>query len=215
MKGLAPQTALVLNKISSLDCLSPFILVGGTALALQIGNRQSEDLDFMRWRTSKNEVMDVNWPLLKDDLQSAVHVDSFNLMGFDHVEFVCEGVKLSFYAAGRYSPPVEPIMIVNRVVAADVKAIGVMKLETMSRRSNFRDYYDLYCILKKGFSLREMVGLAVEHSGHLLKTKNLLSVISDGSRFKRDSHFEQLHPLYEVTPLEIEQFVRQQISTEF
>ena len=38
-----------------------YLLVGGTALSLQMGTRQSEDLDFMKWRTSKTEKMEVAW----------------------------------------------------------------------------------------------------------------------------------------------------------
>nr|WP_018338184.1 nucleotidyl transferase AbiEii/AbiGii toxin family protein [Butyricimonas synergistica] len=51
MKGLAPRTGEIFESVSRLECIKPYILVGGTALSLQIGTRQSEDLDFMRWRT--------------------------------------------------------------------------------------------------------------------------------------------------------------------
>ena len=53
MKGLAPHTLQVFEAVSKLDCIKPYLLVGGTALSLQMGTRQSEDLDFMKWRTSK------------------------------------------------------------------------------------------------------------------------------------------------------------------
>jgi hypothetical protein len=55
MKGLAPHTLQIFEAVSQLDCIKPYLLVGGTALSLQIGTRQSEDLDFMKWRTSKIE----------------------------------------------------------------------------------------------------------------------------------------------------------------
>ena len=51
MKGLAPRTGEIFESVSRLECIKPYILVGGTALSLQIRTRQSEDLDFMRWRT--------------------------------------------------------------------------------------------------------------------------------------------------------------------
>ena len=57
MKGLAPHT----QQIFELDSIKSYLLVGGTALTLQINTRQSEDLDFMRWRTSKTEKMEVAW----------------------------------------------------------------------------------------------------------------------------------------------------------
>ena len=50
MIGLAPQTSQLFDAITRLECIKPFVLVGGTALSLHIGCRQSEDLDFMRWK---------------------------------------------------------------------------------------------------------------------------------------------------------------------
>ena len=54
MKGLAPHTQQVFEAVSKLECIKPYLLVGGTALSLQISTRQSEDLDFMKWRNSKD-----------------------------------------------------------------------------------------------------------------------------------------------------------------
>ena len=33
MKGLAPQTSAIFDSISKMDCIKPFVLVGGTAYA--------------------------------------------------------------------------------------------------------------------------------------------------------------------------------------
>ena len=40
MKGLAPHTQQIFEAVSKLDCIKPYLLVGGTALSLQIGTRQ-------------------------------------------------------------------------------------------------------------------------------------------------------------------------------
>lgn len=59
-KSLAPHTGKVFESISRLECIKPYTLVGGTAISLQIGKRQSEDLDFMKWLTKRNEKPDVD-----------------------------------------------------------------------------------------------------------------------------------------------------------
>lgn len=46
--SLAPQTGRIIEAVSKLECIKPFVLVGGTALSIQLKTRQSEDLDFMR-----------------------------------------------------------------------------------------------------------------------------------------------------------------------
>lgn len=209
MKGLAQHTQRIFEAVAALECIKPYLLVGGTALSLQIGMRQSEDLDFMKWRTSKTETPEVDWFNIEKELSTIGEVQSRNLMDLDHVEFVVEGVKLSFYSSPKYSPVSTSVPCIHNLRLADVKSIGAMKMEVMLRRSNFRDYYDIYSILKTGIPIEDLITLALEYSGHRLKTKNLLAMLTNGNRFSRDANFEQLSPVYNVTTQEIECYIKQ------
>ncbi len=212
MKGLAPHTQRVFEAVAVLECIKPYILVGGTALSLQIGTRQSEDLDFMKWCTTKDERPEVDWFHIEKELSTIGEVQSRNLLDIDHVEFILEGVKLSFYSSPKYSPVETSIPCLHNLRLADIKSIGAMKMEVMMRRSNFRDYYDIYSILKVGIPIREMITLALDYSGHRLKSKNLLAMLTNGSRFMRDAHFEQLSPVYQVTTDDIEKYIKDCLS---
>ena len=97
MKSLAPHTHKIFDKVCSLNCIQPFCLVGGTALSIQIENRLSEDLDFMKWSVSKNEKAEVDWVGIEKELGNIGKIESRDIWDFDHVEFVLSGVKLSFY----------------------------------------------------------------------------------------------------------------------
>ena len=208
MKGLAPHTQQIFEAVSKLDSIKPYLLVGGTALSLQIGTRQSEDLDFMKWRTSKTEKMEVSWFQIEKELATIGEIQHKDILDIDHVEYLVSGVKFSFYACPKYSPVTSPVCFMNNLKLADVKSIGVMKMEVMLRRGNFRDYYDIYSILKSGIPINDLVSLALTYSGHKLKSKNLLAMLTNGSRFMRDSHFEQLEPAYSVTSQEIEEYIK-------
>lgn len=208
MKGLAPHTLQVFETVSKLDCIKPYLLVGGTALSLQIGTRQSEDLDFMKWRTSKTEKMEVAWFQIEKELAAIGEIQHKDILDIDHVEYLVSGVKFSFYACSKYSPVSEPVEYLNNLRLADIKSIGAMKMEVMLRRSNFRDYYDIYSILKSGLLVNDFISLALIYSGHKLKSKNLLAMLTNGSRFMRDAHFEQLEPTYDVTAQEIEGYIK-------
>lgn len=208
MNGLAPHTKKVFEAVSKLDCVKPYLLVGGTALSLQIENRQSEDLDFMKWRTSKVEKMEVAWYQIEKELATIGIIQHKDILDIDHVEYLVSGVKFSFYACPKYSPVSEPVDYLNNLKLADVKSIGAMKMEVMLRRSNFRDYYDIYSILKQGVPVDDLISLALSYSGHKLKSKNLLAILTNGSRFTRDAHFEQLEPIYVVTAQEIEEYIK-------
>lgn len=208
MKGLAPHTLQIFEAVSKLDCIKPYLLVGGTALSLQIGTRQSEDLDFMKWRTSKTEKMEVAWFQIEKELTTVGDIQHKDILDIDHVEYLVSGVKFSFYACPKYSPVSEPVEYLNNLRLADVKSIGAMKMEVMLRRSNFRDYYDIYSILKSGILINDLISLALTYSGHKLKSKNLLAMLTNGSRFMRDAHFDQLEPTYAVTAQEIEDYIK-------
>lgn len=212
MKGLTPNTKAIFDKISTLECIKPYVLVGGTALSLQIGTRLSEDLDFMSWRTSKNEKREVDWPTIKNELGTIGNVEKYDILDLDHIEFIVDGVKLSFYANPNFSPFPEPIAFHNNISIADKKSIGAMKMEVMLRRSKFRDYYDIYSLLKDGADLNKMISLALKYSGHRLKTKNIIAMLTKSDRFMPDADFETLQPVYNVSPQDIEYFIRTQFE---
>lgn len=212
MNGLAPQTSEVFERITRLECIKPFVLVGGTALSLQLNKRQSEDLDFMCWKKSAKDKPEIPISSIKREIETVANIDSMEIGGFNFVSFVVEGVKLSFYAAPRKRiPSMQVIPFKNNLQLADIKSIGAMKMEAMLRRSKFRDYYDIYTVLHEGVDIQEMIEMALEHSGHLLKRKNLLAMLCDGERFRKDKVFIQLHPVYDVTPYDIQEYIKQKL----
>ena len=67
--SLAPHTGRIIEAVSRLECIKPFVLVGGTALSIQLETRQSEDLDFMRWKQGKTDTLDRSWGQVTDCFQ--------------------------------------------------------------------------------------------------------------------------------------------------
>lgn len=211
-KSLAPHTGKVFETISKLECIKPYTLVGGTALSLQIEKRQSEDLDFTKWITKKGEKHEVDWPAIKKELESVGEIKSYEIGSLEHVTFDFEGVKLSFYAAPRKAiPSMERISYLNNLYVADIVSIGAMKMETMLRRSKFRDYYDIYSILKEGVDIQQMIDAALEHSDHKLRTRGLLAMLTNGSRFIKDKGFEELQAVYDVSANDIQEYIKQKL----
>ena len=208
MKGIAKRTQQIIEPVSWLDCLKGWTLVGGTALAIQLGHRMSEDLDFMRWQTHKGERMDVDWPQIRKELETVAEIQSMDILDHNHVEFIVAGVKFSFYARESKSPVNHTVPFLNHIVLADMEAIAAMKMEVMLRRSKFRDYYDLYCIFQQQSDVMKFVRAAGEYSNHTLKSKNILAMLTDHRRFGEDQNFAQLEPLYSISAQEIETYIK-------
>lgn len=208
-KGLALKTSSIIEPISRLECIKPYLLTGGTALSLQLNHRLSEDLDFMKWKTSRNEKMEVDWPTIKNELDTIGQIQHMDILDFDHVEFVVDDVKLSFYASPRTSPVWKPQDYLNNIKLADISAIMIMKLEVMLRRNKFRDFYDIYSILKDTpINIHNAIKEAIKHSNYALKSTNLMRILTNPDRFVVDSNFKLLNPKYDVSSKDIAEFIK-------
>ena len=217
MHGLAKHTEKIFKSVSELSCLKPYTLIGGTALSLQLGMRESEDLDFCVW--SKNLRIDkptVDWSNIEKELGSIGAIAVRDVLGFDQVNFVVDGVKISFIAKQRNLSPVSsPVTILNNVIAADIISIGAMKVELILRRSDFRDYYDIYSILMHGVSLKTIVDAASVYSNRRLKTRDALAFLMNGSNYQRPKGFELLNPVYDIDHHGIESHIQSIIREEY
>ncbi len=167
----------------------------------------------MSWRSRKNESREVDWPKIRKELEQIGTIERCDILDFDHVEFVVDGVKISFYASPNYSPLQSEITYLNNLRIADLTAIGAMKMEVMLRRSKFRDYYDIYSLIMAGVDLWTMIDLALKYSGHRLKSKNLLAMLTRSDRFLPDDRFRALAPTYQVTPKEIEEKIKSTLDS--
>lgn len=213
-KGLTQNIEAIIEKVSQLECIKPYILCGGTALAMQIDHRKSEDLDFMMWRKSSTDKPEVNWPAIEKELKEKIgEIESFNMLGFDQVEFRVAGVKFSFYVSDNLTPVSSPVDYQGNIRLADIHSIMIMKLEVMLRRMKFRDYYDIYSMLKDGHTITRGIEDALKYSKHKLNSKNIIAMLLSG-RFTEDQNFDQLEPKYHVTKEEIRNYILYKLKQE-
>ncbi len=211
-QGLTTNIEAIIEQISLLECIKPYILCGGTALAIQIGHRKSEDLDFMMWRKSKTEKPEVNWNAIERELKEKIgEIENFNMLGFDQVEFVVKGVKFSFFVSDNLSPVTAPIDYIGNIRLADIESIMAMKIEVMLRRMKFRDYYDIYCILQEGYSIHKGIEKALKLSRHRLSSKNIIVMLL-GGQFFPDDNFVTLEPKYDVTKEQIRDYIMRKLK---
>ncbi len=216
MKGLSPHTIPVFNAIRNLEILKDYYLTGGTALSLQIQNRLSEDLDFCKWQDDPAiSNAEVEWPSIESELRKLGIVKT-EILDLRQVDFLVNGVKVSFYSNGiANSRGIASDLNFDRIRPVNLLSLGAMKLEVMSRRSAFRDYYDVYSLVRAGTDIKEMVQLCTNYSRHRMSTKMILSILSDGDRFKYDEQFILLEPKYNVRPADIESYLCGEILKQF
>lgn len=136
----------LLKRVTDLPALSAFRLVGGTALALQIGHRLSYDLDF--FCDAKANLLAAEYELLAIDGMRLKASSSYALF------LECSGVKIDVlnYPGTFLHPP----LVVDHIRMANKADIAVMKMKTVMNRGARRDFYDLFFLLDE-FTLEELI----------------------------------------------------------
>ncbi len=150
-ESISPNTLDLLKKIQSLGFAKDLRLVGGTALALQIGHRISVDLDlFGNTSASLEEIV---YEL--SSVSSVSPLSSSKMMRF----LIVDGVKVDIVS---YPYPWLDVPVVeNGIVLAGIRDIAAMKLSAITNRGTKKDFIDYYFLLKS-YSLGEMFDIYIE-----------------------------------------------------
>lgn len=203
--------------LSNCDLIKDYTLVGGTALSIQINSRISEDLNFCIWQDRIGDVLyEVKWAEIEKYLENEFENVSKNLIDLQQVNFLVDGVKLTFFVRENInSSHFHERKLLNSIDYATVESLGAMKLELLQRRNIYWDYYDIYSILKEGVRIHKLIDLAVEYSKNKLKSKTILSILSNAGKFRKEENFDLLNPKYKITSFEIRDYIIDRYKEEF
>lgn len=144
-----------------------FILGGGTALSLQIAHRKSFDFDFFSQSgIAKN---------LLEKLSKTIPIADISQDSPDELTFFTKsGIKVTFlhypFAHTHGLKTLE-----NGLQLFSIKDIAIKKAYTIGRRGEYRDYFDLYSILKNVYmSLPELIAETKKIYGSVFEEKIFL-----------------------------------------
>jgi predicted nucleotidyltransferase component of viral defense system len=147
---LEESTLELLKKLQKISLLNNLRLVGGTALALQLGHRRSVDLDFFG-------DIDVTGLQIADELSVNGYEDVVVKYDTKNIKFFfVNGVKLDIVNY-RYKW-IEPCIETGNVRLAGLKDIAAMKLAAIPNRGTKKDFVDIYFLLKH-FFIQQMLDL--------------------------------------------------------
>ncbi len=131
-----------------------YILVGGTALALLIGHRRSIDFDFFK----KGQV---NRGKIKDRFAKVPFQKQLLFENPDGIHYLVNEVKVTFFQYPFDIPKVHAIGNTG-IKTPDLLTLAAMKFYAMGRRAKWKDYVDIYILLKGHFSIEEVSVRAYE-----------------------------------------------------
>ena len=147
-----------------------FYLAGGTALALQIGHRDSNDFDFFSQENiNTQELFERLREIFKGHTLLNIQEESNTL-----TILVDDVIKISFFTH-KYKLIKETINDGNLSLAS-MEDIGCMKLSAITGRASNKDYIDLYFILKR-LSLSDLLKKSHQKYPELERNLILKSIV--------------------------------------
>ncbi|MDY6372180.1 MAG: nucleotidyl transferase AbiEii/AbiGii toxin family protein [Bacteroidales bacterium] len=211
-QGLKAATIPVFEVVSELDFIKELYLCGGTAQALQMIHRKSEDLDFELLGISRQRPA-LDFSLIINQISSIYPACRKEILGKNHLQiFVDNNVKLSFFRPDNAVPTLKKGFVYNNIVTPTLQELLGMKLFTITVRSTFRDYYDIYALLKEGYDLAQGVAYAGRFSRHTIHSKTVYSILLNDNYFSKPADFNLLEPKYDVTTSDIADYVKSCIT---
>jgi hypothetical protein len=165
-------------------------LVGGTAIALHIGHRESIDFDLFKEKDIRK----------KDIFSKLKTIDyKVSFADYNQLNMSANGVKITFFSFP-YKVPISS-ELKGIIKMPDLLTLAAMKAFALGRRAKWKDYVDLYFILKFHFAFKEVLTKAKEIFGDEFIEKQFIAQIG---YFKGINYDEEISYLIPNPPTEKE-----------
>lgn len=197
---LKTKRAFLACKKLSIFSKNKWYLAGGTAMALQVGHRQSVDLDFFTPQASFNE-LEVERELLNTGKWQTTYRESGTIYG------LYDEAKMSLIAYPFFKPSKDRIKYDNISLILP-RDIAVMKIVAISQRGRKRDFYDLFWYIKNREPLLDVVLRATtQYPG---QDKNITHIIKSLVYFDDAEGDPMPKILFRASWKEVKSFFRKQ-----
>ncbi len=174
-----------------------YYLVGGTAIALHLGHRVSIDFDL--FTEGK-----VNTVTIKKQVLTSGFLSNVIVQKTDQIHFTINNVKLTFFQFPFSIEATQYHQSYFRI--PDLLTLAAMKAFALGGRGKWKDYVDLYFILKNHFTIAEVC----------TKTKELFTDVFNPALFNKqlcyfdDISFEEqveFMPGFEISETAVKDFL--------
>jgi len=142
-----------------------FYLVGGTAIALHLGHRRSIDFDLFSPS-----------PLVKHKIKGKLlQIPFYQVLTFedyDQLHLQIHNIKVTF---SHFPYPIKhPVKVYSFITIPTLLSLASMIAFALGRRAKWKDYVDLYFILKYHYTIQDVcreseINFATQFSGKLFR----------------------------------------------
>ena len=176
-----------LQKLMANPVFDDFVLVGGTALSLQLGHRMSVDIDLF----TANEYGSMNLEDIKTALATTFsytdNLDTFSGRSLGYMVHIgnnqTERVKLDLFYTDDF---IAPVVQQDGLRLASVQDIAAMKMQAIVNIKRKKDFWDIYELLDH-FTLEEMIQFGLERNPYTLTRDEILDSLCHSAELKQDN----------------------------
>ena len=185
------------------DELKRFRLVGGTSLSLQLGHRQSVDIDLF----TDSEYGSVDFSVIDQYLcRNFNYIDSIHtgIVGMGKSYFIGESaqecVKIDLFYTDRF---IRSVLTIDELRLADLEEITAMKIDVIVRGGRKKDFWDIHELLEN-FTIEQMLKLHQERYPYSHNSEEILKSLIQFDA--ADADFDPIclkHKYWELVKLDI------------
>ncbi|MBK7377431.1 MAG: nucleotidyl transferase AbiEii/AbiGii toxin family protein [Ignavibacteriales bacterium] len=173
------------------DFSNDYILVGGTAIALYLGHRYSIDFDLFTSKVIKRK--SIKNYLIKNghSLNQLIKEEA------DQIHFMVNDVKITFF---QYPFSINETVDFESIIKIPTLInLAAMKAFALGGRGKWKDYVDIYFLLKDHFSLDDIIKRAEGLFGNVFNDK----LFREQLTYFEDINYDE-EVIYLNTPIDID-----------
>lgn len=168
-----PLLKSILELLMKEEIFNTFRLVGGTALSLQLGHRESVDIDLF----TEAEYGSIDFDTIEKYLEGQFsYIDTFDFgaIGFGKSYFIGESADQSIKLDLYYTDPfIRPVLKIDGIRLTEIDDIVAMKIDVVGRGGRKKDFWDLHELLAD-YSIGQMLQLHQERYTYTHNEKEIL-----------------------------------------
>jgi len=206
---VSPLLLSILQDLMKTSVFDDFRLVGGTSLSLQLGHRQSIDIDLFTDRMYES----VDFKLIDGYLRKHyAYVDTFetNIVGMEKSYYIGNSnndcIKLDLFYTDQF---IRPFLLKDGLRLASLEEIAAMKIDVVSRGGRKKDFWDIHELMEV-FSIETMLRI---HEERYPYSHDKQAIITNFSSFEiADADFDPIclrRKYWEIIKLDLIEAVQQ------
>ena len=202
---MTPNTGNVLIALAEINELQDFTLVGGSALSIHLQHRVSEDLDFFSWYRESDYV---KTELILNKISKDFSLTILNNYR-EGMDVKINGVKVTFQTYN-WEKLKERENLLKNLFIGRLELLTAMKINTLSLRAKFRDYYDLYIIANKAFDIKKIYDISAEYIPGITRKIFAMQIVYTGDI--EEENINHLKPKYNISIDDIRIYFEKEIK---